>query len=187
MKTIKKVALALGIAATGLVSAQSSNMNNILKVGVSGGFAVPRENASGAVGVDVAYQHIVTPGVGLGLATGYTQYFGIHSNGNDNNDFGVIPAAALIRIYPQKTGFYFGTDIGYGFITGSGKVARNSAVERPNGGFYLQPEIGFHNKNWNFGIRYQKVFTEGKGEILDQKYNAGNIGATVAYNIPLGK
>jgi hypothetical protein len=47
----------------------------------------------------------------------------------------VVPVAALIRVYPKQHGFYFGTDLGYGFITGSKKVAGNASVERPDGGF----------------------------------------------------
>jgi len=107
--------------------------------------------------------------------------------GNDNNDFGVIPVAALVRYYPQKTGFYLGTDIGYGIITGNGKVASNSLVDRPDGGFYIKPEVGYHNRDWNFSVQYQKVFTGSNGQIGDQKFNAGNIGVGIGYNLPLGK
>jgi hypothetical protein len=74
MKNIKKVILGLGILSTGLLSAQNSQMTNMLKVGVNGGVAVPSSNASANVGVDVAYQNLVTPGFGLGIATGYNQF-----------------------------------------------------------------------------------------------------------------
>ena len=37
MKMIKQAALVAGIFAAGLVSAQSADMNNMLKVGVNGG------------------------------------------------------------------------------------------------------------------------------------------------------
>ncbi len=50
-------------------------MNNMIKVGATAGIAVPSDNVSAAVGVDVAYQNLVTPGFGLGIATGYTHYF----------------------------------------------------------------------------------------------------------------
>jgi len=59
-----------------LVSAQNASMNNMLKVGANVGIALPAENASAALGFDVAYQNLVTPGFGLGIATGYTHYFG---------------------------------------------------------------------------------------------------------------
>ena len=187
MNTMKKSILALGLLTVGLVSAQNSGMKNMIKVGINGGLAVPADNASANVGVDLSYQNLVTPGLGLGIATGYSQFFGKSNNGLDNNDFGVVPVAALIRIYPKQTGFYLGTDIGYGFIVGDSKVAANSLVERPDGGFYIKPEVGYHNKDWNFAVQYQKTFTGSKGEIGSQNYNAGALGVGVGYNIPLGK
>ena len=188
MNTVKKAIFAAGIMTAGLLTAQSSSMNNMLKVGANVGLPVPSENASVAAGIDVAYQNLVTPGFGLGIATGYTHYFGKENNGYDNNDAGVVPVAALIRVYPKQTGFYLGTDIGYGFIVGDDKVASNNGVNtaRPDGGFYIKPEIGYHNKDWNFDIHYQKVFTGDKGNLSGQDYNLGNIGVGVSYNIPLG-
>lgn len=189
MKSMKKTILALGVMTAGLVSAQSADMTNMLKVGINGGIAVPAENAGGTVGVDLSYQNLVTPGFGLGIATGYSHFFGRENDGIENNDFGVVPVAALIRVYPKQMGFYLGTDIGYGFIVGDDNVASNDPAntQRPDGGFYIKPEIGYHNKDWNFSLQYQKTFTGDKGEILDQKYNAGAIGVGVGYNIPLGK
>ncbi len=187
MKMIKQAVLAAGILTTGVLSAQSASMNNMLKVGANVGLAVPAENASASAGIDVAYQNLVTPGFGLGIATGYSHYFGRDNGGINNNDFGVVPVAALLRVYPKQTGFYFGTDLGYGFITGDDKVASNANVDRPDGGFYIKPEIGYHNRDWNFAVQYQKTFTGDKGQIGDQKYGAGSLGVGVAYNIPLGK
>lgn len=188
MNSIKKSILALGVLTAGLVSAQSASMKNMLKVGGNVGLAVPAENASATVGVDLAYQNLVTPGFGLGIATGYNHYFGRENAGLKNNDFGVVPVAALVRIYPKQTGFYFGTDLGYGFITGNERVASNPLVTtaRPDGGFYIKPEIGYHNRDWNFALQYQKVFTGNTGNIGNQKYNVGSLGLGVSYNIPLG-
>ena len=192
MKSMKKTILALGLMTAGLVSAQSADMRNMLKVGVNGGIAVPAENAGGTVGVDLSYQNLVTPGFGLGIATGYSHFFGRENGTIDNNDFGVVPVAALIRVYPKQTGFYLGTDLGYGFIVGDDKVATSSKAayaneDRPDGGFYIRPEIGYHNRDWNFFVQYNKTFTGDKGQIADQDYNAGAIGVGFSYNIPLGK
>src|SRR5690606_13671836 len=140
MKSIKKSILALGIVTAGLVSAQSADMYNMIKIGVNGGIAVPAENAGGNLGLDLSYQNLVTPGFGLGVATGYSHFFGRENGSIDNNDFGVVPVAALIRVYPKQTGFYLGTDLGYGFIVGDDKVASNNATARPDGGFYIKPE-----------------------------------------------
>lgn len=102
---LKHTALLAGILATGLLSAQSADMRNMLKVGANVGVALPQENASMAAGIDVAYQNLGITGLGLGLATGYTHYFGRDNKGINNNDFGVIPVAALFRVYPKQTGF----------------------------------------------------------------------------------
>ncbi len=192
MNLVKKSILGLGLLSVGLVSAQDAEMRNMLKVGINGGFAVPAENASASLGLDLSYQNLVTPGFGLGIATGYSHFFGRENTVNginvDNNDFGVIPVAALIRVYPKQMGFYLGTDIGYGFIVGDDQVAANvGSPARPDGGFYIKPEIGYHNKDWNFAVQYQKTFTGDKGEIGTQKYNSGSLGVGVGYNIPLGK
>lgn len=168
----------------GALSAQS--YKNTFKLGVIGGASVPSENASAHVGLDVAYQNLVTPHVGIGVASGYNHYFGKENNGLNNNSFGVIPVAGLVRYYPASNGFYLGTDLGYGFITGAENVAKESNVKMPSGGFYLKPEIGYHNRNWNVFAQYNKVFTGNDGKIGDQKFNAGGIGLGVAYNIPLG-
>lgn len=192
MNSMKKSILALGLMSAGLMSAQSMDMKNMIKIGANIGLAVPAENASANVGLDLSYQNLITPGFGLGIATGYSHFFGRENTVNnvniDNNDFGVVPVAALIRIYPKQTGFYFGTDLGYGFIVGDDKVASNVASpDRPDGGFYIKPEIGYHNRDWNVALQYQKTFTGDKGEIDTQKYNAGALGIGVGYNIPLGK
>ncbi|MBA5247370.1 hypothetical protein H1R16_03740 [Marnyiella aurantia] len=195
MKTITKAVLGFGILASGLTFAQETEkfdnpgMKNMIKIGATVGIAVPQENASAAVGLDVAYQNLVTPGFGLGVATGYTHYFGRSNGGMENNDFGVVPVAGLIRIYPKDTGFYFGTDLGYGFIVGDEAVASNDITntQRPDGGLYLKPEIGYHNNDWNFSLHYQKVFTGDNGEIGSQKFSAGSLGLGVSYNIPLGQ
>ncbi|WP_120489046.1 hypothetical protein [Bergeyella cardium] len=187
MTTIKRVALAIGLVAMSFVSAQSADMRNILKLGLNSGASLPSNNSSFVMGIDASYQNISVAGIGWGFATGYIHHFGKENNGIDNNDFGVIPAALLFRLYPKQLGFYLGGDLGYGFITGNDKVAKNNEIERPKGGIYFKPEIGFHNRDWNLGIHYQKVFIANKGKIGEQKYSAANFGVTLSYNIPLGK
>jgi hypothetical protein len=177
---------------TAAVHAQS--MKNTIKIGALAGASVPSNNSAAAAGLDVAYQNLVTPHFGLGVATGYQHHFGKENDVNgtrlDNNSFGVVPVAALVRYYPKAEGIYIGTDLGYGVITGDEKVATNAAAVRPDGGFYLKPEVGYHNRNWNIFAHYSKVFTGDKGTInvgnASQKYNTGIIGVGLAYNIGLG-
>lgn len=187
MKAIKRTILGVILFTAFTSNAQDTSYQNMIKVGVNSGASVPNENASASVGIDLGYQHLVTPGFGLGIMTGYNQFFGRDNDLIENNDFGVIPVAALFRYYPKQQGFYVGADVGYGFITGDEKVASNSMVDRPDGGFYIKPEIGYHNINWNFAIQYNKVFTGDEGQILSQDYNAGSLGIGISYNLPLGK
>lgn len=186
-KTIYRSLVAAGLFLASYANAQSADMRNILKFGINGGIALPKSNASATIGADLTWQNLVAPGFGLGIATGYNHYFGRENGTIKNNDFGVVPVAALIKIYPKQSGFFIGTDLGYGFIVGNSQVASNWTTERPDGGFYIKPEIGYHNRDWNFAIQYRKVFTGDKGKILDQDYNAGALTAGIAYNIPLGK
>ncbi|WP_304343041.1 hypothetical protein [Chryseobacterium koreense] len=192
MNSMKKTILATALISAGLLSAQNADMRNMFKIGANVGLAVPNENASANLGLDLSYQNLVAPGFGLGIASGYSHFFGRDNTVDGvtikNNDFGVIPVAALIRIYPKQSGFYFGTDLGYGFIVGDKKVASNvGSPDRPDGGFYIKPEIGYHNQDWNFALQYQKTFTGSMGEIGSQKYSAGALGVGIGYNIPLGK
>jgi hypothetical protein len=187
MKKIKKTVLALLLFSGAIASAQDTAYTNMIKIGVNGGVALPSENASGNLGVDLGYQYLVTPGFGLGIATGYNQFIGKENDGIENNDFAVVPVAAMLRYYPQTSGFYLGTDLGYGFITGDDKVASNSLVARPTGGLYIKPEIGYHNIHWNFALQYTKVFTGNEGNIGSQDYSVGALGLGIGYNLPLGK
>lgn len=187
MKRSKFLALVMVAIAPALAFAQNPKYNNMFKIGFNAGIAVPAENASSHIGLDLGYQRLVHPGIGVGFVTGYNHFMGQSKNGINNNDFGVIPLAGMFRYYPEQTGFYVGTDLGYGFITGEGKVASNSNVDLPDGGFYFKPEIGYHNIHWNFALQYANVFTGNQGTIGDQKFNAGTLGFGVSCNLPLGK
>ncbi|WP_114793318.1 hypothetical protein U0035_04105 [Niabella yanshanensis] len=193
MKTGKAILIGAALLfTTAAVHAQS--MKNMIKIGALAGASVPSNNSAAAAGLDVAYQNLVTPHFGLGVATGYQHHFGKENDVNgaklDNNSFGVVPVAALVRYYPKAEGIYIGTDLGYGVITGDKRVEPNYSVARPDGGFYLKPEVGYHNRNWNIFAHYSKVFTGDKGTInvgnASQKYNTGIIGVGLAYNIGLG-
>lgn len=158
--------LMIGFAFT---NAQSEG-TNWLKVGVHAG--IPTGDASDAssfaLGVDAKYQFLDLESFGVGVATGYTNYFGKEINNIKVDDFGVVPVAALLRYYPTQN-FFIGTDLGYGFITGSG----NS-----EGGFYYRPEIGYHNTDWNIFAYYAGVSDD---------FNVSNAGIGVNYNIIKGK
>ena len=106
-----------------------------------------------------------TPHLGIGLTTGYNHFF----VKNGYKEFGTVPLGAFIRIYPQAKGFFAGTDLGYSFLTNA-----NGA----DGGFYVKPQIGYHNYSWNYFAYFNGIFrsTNSGGNI-----NHAGIGAT--YNI----
>lgn len=197
---MKKHLLAASVLVSILLATKNSNgqtgglYKNTLKVGVSGGVAVPGHHVGGTVGVDLNYQYLVTNHFGVGVASGYQQYFAkenrLGTTTLDNNNVGVIPVAALLRYYPKAKGIYAGADLGFGFLVGEDRVASNVAVERPDGGFYIRPQVGYHNRKWNFFAHYSNVFTGSDHNINIannvQKYNLGTVGVGVQYNIGLG-
>lgn len=138
--------------------------NSWLKAGLTA--SVPVGNtanvSSFAAGLELSGQWMATPNIGLGLASGYTHYFAK----NNAADFGAIPVGVLLHYYPQSSGFFAGTDLGYSFLVN---------VAGSTGGFYVKPKIGYHNYDWNFFGFYNQVFA-----------NAGdvqNLGVGVVYNL----
>lgn len=165
---MKKVILLFALLVVGTTFAQEvdiSSKNSWLKLGLNAGLPVgDADNFSTfSLGLDVKGQYLVNPNFGIGVATGYTNYFG--KDGAD--DFGLVPLAGFARYYFQPNGLFIGADIGYGFLT---NVSNNS------GGLYVNPQIGYHNDDWNFFAFYQNTFAEN-----DINIQAVGIGAT--YNI----
>lgn len=155
-------------------SAQVGEGSNWLKLGVHAGIPVgtAKDASSFALGVDAKYQFLSVDSFGLGLATGYTNYFGKETSNSGKKikakDFGVVPVAALFRYYPTQN-FFVGADLGYGFITGGAKNA---------GGFYYRPEVGYHSNDWNIFLYYAGV---------SDKHAVSNVGVGVNYNLIQGQ
>ena len=97
------------------------------------------------------------------MASGYSHFFG--KDGFD--DFGVIPAAGFARYYFTPSGLFLGADLGYGFLTN---------VDNNSGGLYVNPQIGYHNRDWNIYAFYQNTFAENDVDLQ-------NVGVGVTYNI----
>lgn len=141
--------------------------NSWLKAGLNAGvpFGDLGDVSSFTLGLELKGQLMETNHVGLGLTTGYNHFFA--KNGHE--DFGTIPLGAFIRYYPQSQGFFLGTDLGYSFLTNA-----NGA----NGGFYLRPQLGYHNYDWNFFVLYNGI--------LRSDENGGSLhyaGVGATYNI----
>lgn len=166
---MKKIILLVAVLIAGTTFAQQnvdiSSKNSWLKVGLNAGLPVGEidQASSFTLGLDLKGQYLVTPNFGIGVASGYTQYFG--KDGGDG--FGIVPLAGFARYYFQPKGLFLGVDLGYGFLTN---------VDNNSGGLYLNPQIGYHNEDWNFFAFYQNTFAEN-----DINIQAIGIGAT--YNI----
>ena len=149
---------------------QINEDNSWLKLGVNLGVPVGdvSDYSSFALGVDVAGQFMRTDNFGLGVATGYTQYFK-KSDADNADDFGVVPLGVMVRYYPEPSGFFAGSDVGYSFFTGNGIG--------DTGGAYIRPHAGYHNYDWNIFGFYNHVFNSGSGVDVQA------VGVAVTYNI----
>ena len=138
--------------------------NSWFKAGLIAG--VPMENtrdlASFNVGLDVRAQYLFDSYLAVPIAPGYNHFFAK----DDFEDFGIIPLAGYTRYYFQKEGVFVGADFGYGFLTN---------VESSSGGMYFNPQIGYHNDNWNIYGYYQNTFTD--------DFNIRCLGIGATYNI----
>ena len=168
---MKKIVLIIGLLiGTTAVFAQETEIdittdNSWLKAGLTAGVPVgyASDTSSFNLGVDLRGQYLFNPNLGIGVASGYNYYFG--KDGFD--DFGIIPLAGFIRYYFTPDGLFLGSDLGYGVLTG---------VDNNEGGLYVNPQIGYHNRDWNIYAYYQNTFAENDLDIQV-------LGIGAAYNI----
>ncbi len=148
-------ALVVIMSATGAYAQQRAKeitrKNSWIKAGINAGVPIAdlADQSSFTLGADVKGQLMSTPNWGLGLTSGYTHYF--PKEGAEN--FGSIPAGIFARYYPARQGFFAGTDLGYSFQTGS--------QLNGNGGMYVRPQVGYHNRLWNIFGFYNGIFRKG--------------------------
>jgi len=137
-----------------------------LKAGIEAGVPVGDISnfSSFDLGATVSGQFMDTKHFGIGIVSGYTQFFAK----NGAQGFGDIPLGLMLRYYAKPAGFFAGIDLGYSFLTNAG----------PSGGFYMKPQAGYHNYSWNFYGFYNQVFTNQTGADDVQ-----NLGVAAVYNI----
>lgn len=154
---------------SGLVFSQEkiniTNKNSWFKAGLTAGIPVgdASDFSAFSVGADLRGQYLVTPHFAIGIASGYNHYFGK----DDFEDFGLIPLAGFARYYFKAEGLFVGADFGYGLLTN---------VDDNTGGIYVNPHVGYHNRDWNFYAFFQNTFAGN-----DTNIQAVGLGAT--YNI----
>lgn len=164
---MKKFILSILVLSTSFLMAQNSEIttkNSWIKLGATAGIPVGdiHDASNFTAGLEVRGQYLVKPYLGLGIATGYNHYFGK----DEVDDFGTIPLAATVRVYPSRKGVFLGMDAGYSFVTN---------VDDIDGGLYINPQLGYHNYDWNIYAHFQKTFNDGP--------SIQNVGIGATYNI----
>jgi hypothetical protein len=146
--------------------------NSWLKFGLNLGVPVGdlSNYSSLAFGVEAAAQFMRTDNYGLGITTGYTKYYNKDNASLDGSvsGFGAIPLGLMFRYYPQPSGFFAGTDVGYTFFTD---------FNQNDGGLYIRPQLGYHNYNFNVFAFYNQVFR------ATPSIDVQTVGLAVTYNL----
>ena len=178
MKKIYLVSIALFLSATAFAQTERNledmdETNSWLKVGLLiGAPSGPVADYSSFVfGLDVGAQFLRTNNFGVGVATGYSNYFEKSDSPEYqglNDGFGAVPLGLLLRYYPRPEGLFVGTDVGYTFLTG--------VTSENTGGGYVRPMLGYHNYNWNVFAYYNHIFRP------DTTIDIQSIGLAMTYN-----
>ncbi|MFC2721199.1 MAG: outer membrane beta-barrel protein [Flavobacteriaceae bacterium] len=173
---MKKLFLTGALALFGLMSAQKTDSG--FRLGVNAGIPVGDfgKLTTFTAGVDVAYLYPLAENFRLGVATGYSHYFGKKTKTdlilvtlkNEVPDVGIIPVAATAEYTFGGSNVFLGADLGYAFFT-------KKDFKNENGSFYYQPKLGYSfDKKHDLYFSY-KGFTR-------NNISAGSINLGYAYN-----
>jgi len=173
---MKKLFLTGALALFGLMSAQKTESG--IRLGVNAGVPVGDfgKFTTFTAGVDLAYLYPLAENFRLGVATGYSHYFGKKTKTdlilvtlkNEVPDVGIIPVAATAEFILGDSNVFLGADLGYAFFT-------KKDLKNENGSFYYQPKLGY-----SFDKRHDLYFSY-KG-FTRNNANAGSINLGYAYN-----
>ena len=173
---MKKLFLTGALALFGLMSAQKTESG--FRLGVNAGIPVGDfgKFTTFTAGVDLAYLYPLAENFRLGVATGYSHYFGKKTKTdlilvtlkNEVPDVGIIPVAATAEFILGDSNVFLGVDLGYAFFT-------KKDFKNENGSFYYQPKLGYSfDKKHDLYFSY-KGFTR-------NNISAGSINLGYAYN-----
>ena len=173
---MKKLFLTGALALFGLMSAQKTESG--IRLGVNAGIPVGDfgKFTTFTAGVDLAYLYPLAENFRLGVATGYSHYFGKKTKTdlilvtlkNEVPDVGIIPVAATAEFTFGDSNVFLGADLGYAFFT-------EKDFKNEKGSFYYQPKLGY-----SFDKRHDLYFSY-KG-FTRNNANAGSINLGYAYN-----
>jgi len=173
---MKKLFLTGALALFGLMNAQKTESG--IRLGVNAGIPVGDfgKFTTFTAGVDLAYLYPLAENFRLGVATGYSHYFGKKTKTdlilvtlkNEVPDVGIIPVAATAEFTFGDSNVFLGADLGYAFFT-------KKDFKNENGSFYYQPKLGY-----SFDKRHDLYFSY-KG-FTRNNANVGSINLGYAYN-----
>lgn len=155
---MKKLLLMAAIAVFGLSNAQEG-----FKIGAHIGIPVSDAGdvSSFTLGLDGAYMWNVAPSFDLGVATGYSHFFGKSDGPWDYEDFGFIPLAVAGKYRFSGSPVSIGLDLGYGFAT----------KDYMDGGFYFQPKVAYNFSRGELYLGYQGVSNDYSVGAVNLGYN----------------
>lgn len=168
---MRKVFLIFSVMSLGFIFGQEmkeiklTEKNSWLKAGITAGIPVGDVSnfSSVSLGVDLRGQYMANPHLGVGIATGYNHFIGK----NEADDFGMVPLGLFARYYFHESGWFIGSDLGYGFLTN---------IDNNYGGLYVNPHLGYNTEDWNFYGYFQNTFSE-------NSVNVQSVGVGITYNI----
>ncbi|WP_143065562.1 hypothetical protein [Mucilaginibacter sp. OK283] len=182
MKTMTKIIAGAFTAAAIFigtnVKAQTTPANKLrLGIGITGG--IPTGNAHDGsnflLGGDARLQYGVSNNVALTLTSGYYNFFAktydqVDGTTVKGKDQGLIPIKAGVKAFVAEN-FYLGAEAGVGFETQAHLYGNKDTK------LILSPGIGYANKSWDIGARYENY--------SGQSNSYGFVGLRVAYGFGL--
>ena len=170
--------IALAISATAIlfttkVKAQTTDPNKFrLGIGLEAG--APTGNAHDfsnfELGGTARLQYGLSSNLALTLTSGYYNLFAkdqiINGVTVQPNSLGIVPLKAGIKAF-FASNLYFGAEAGAAFETNSGGSTKLD----------LSPGLGFANKTWDVGVRYENFSGQGN--------SYGLVGLRIAYGFQL--
>jgi len=121
--------------------------------------------SSFTLGVDASYMWNITKGLDVGIASGYSHFFG--KDGWD--DFGFIPLAASGKYRFSGAPVFVGLDLG-------GAISTSEGIDS---GLYVYPKVGFQMSTAEIYLGYQNIGSErdfDRDRRLDSNFGAINLG-----------
>ncbi len=159
---MKKLLMIAAMAVFGFSNAQEG-----FKIGAHIGIPVgdAGDVSSFTLGLDGAYMWNVAPSFDLGVATGYSHFFGksfdVPGGSIKADDFGFIPLAVAGKYRFSGSPVSLGLDLGYGFAT------KNNM----DGGFYFQPKVAYNFSQGELYLGYQGVSNDYSVGAVNLGYN----------------